>query len=76
MWVLYIGALYEKRLELAGKKPVHREISFRELLVQEARASGVRTWEQMQAIERKFIQTDLLYPQGHTWFQDALIGGS
>lgn len=76
LWILYIGALHEKRLELAGKKPLVGVVSFTELLIHEAQASGVRTWEQMQLIEERFIQTDLLYPQGYTWFEDALARNS
>jgi len=72
IWVLYIGALYERGVELADTGLPTRTTSFQELLVREAREMGIMTWKQMQVIERKFMQTDLLRPQGYTWFESVV----
>jgi hypothetical protein len=72
IWILYIGALYERRLQLANENPSDKANSFTQLLIREVQAAGITTWQQMQAIERRFMQTDLLRPQGHTWFEDVL----
>jgi hypothetical protein len=72
IWILYIGSLYERRLHLANENLSNKANSFTKLLVREVQAADVRTWQQMQAIERKFMQTDLLRPQGYTWFEDVL----
>jgi hypothetical protein len=72
LWVLYLGALYEKRREMEGKKSNSTGGRFQRALSQEAAASSVTTWNQMDSIARKFAQTELLRPEGHHWFEDTL----
>ena len=72
LWILYMGALYEKRRELSGETRSGRRGSFQELLSGFARSISVTTWTQMKEIEGKFLQTCLLYPEGYTWFENVL----
>jgi hypothetical protein len=72
VWSAYVGALYEKRLEFNGQGHSETRSAFQEMLAHKAHAMGITTWVQMQAIEQKFLQTDLLYPHGDIWFEDVL----
>lgn len=72
LWAAYVGALYEKRLEFDSQGHSETRRNFQAMLAHKALAMGITNWIQMQAIEQKFLQTDLLHPHGDVWFEDAL----
>lgn len=84
LWVLYGGAVWEHRqlfakAKLGDDKAPTLAISYKQpqnwfslRLAQFCKNHGVCTVEQLLEIESRFIQTDLLKPRPHTWFEHVI----
>jgi hypothetical protein len=69
LWMLYVGALNEKRMAMTG---LPHTVWFCRRLCEHARACGVKTWSQMRVIAEQFLYTPLIGPDGSIWFDNLL----
>jgi hypothetical protein len=74
LWVLYVGSLLEQKKygDLEFSVENNSKTWFRNLLAVSAPQMKVTNWSQMQAIANQFFYTDLVHPDGKSWFEDLL----
>jgi hypothetical protein len=75
LWILYHGALFEQRSRIIQESTGHVLSGldfFQTKLVDKAKLASVTTWEEMSAINARFLASPLLCPSGDLWF-DTLM---
>lgn len=73
LWAFYVGAFGEQLDAMTGRSkrdPYKQWFNMR--LAEQAYITDVKTWKQAREIFRGFLYTDLLPPNGETWFPKTI----
>jgi hypothetical protein len=74
LWLLYLGAFYEKRASISAEE--HDRSWFQQNLIQMARTLRRTKWNDLVPILDRFLHRNWLEPRGLGWYEDLVAGFS